>query len=233
MKVGIMQPYFLPYIGYFQLINAVDKFVIYDNIEYTKKGWINRNRILINGKSEYITLPLKKDSDFLYVNQRFLSDTFDNEKNKILRKIKENYRNSPNFDIGYCLCEKIFNYKSNNLFEYIFNSLQIICNYLNIKTELILSSTINIDHNLKSEEKVLSICAFLKADIYINSIGGMSIYNLKNFEDSNLKLEFINSQFISYQQRQNLFIPWLSILDVIMFNPLETIRDYLLKTKTL
>ena len=84
MKLAIMQPYIFPYIGYFQLINAVDKFVIYDNIQFTKKGWINRNMILVNGKDEYITLPLKKDSDFLNVDERVLSDTFKQEKKKII-----------------------------------------------------------------------------------------------------------------------------------------------------
>ena len=92
MKLAIMQPYIFPYIGYFQLINAVDKFVVYDNIKFTKKGWVNRNRILVNGKDEYITLPLKKDSDFLNILQRVLSDTFNEERNKILRKIKASYK---------------------------------------------------------------------------------------------------------------------------------------------
>ncbi len=101
MKVAIMQPYFLPYIGYFQLINAVDKFVIYDNIEFTKKGWINRNRILVNGKDEFISLPITKASDFLHANQRYLASNFENEKNKILRKIKESYRKAPYFKITH------------------------------------------------------------------------------------------------------------------------------------
>jgi hypothetical protein len=103
MKVAIMQPYFIPYIGYFQLINAVDKFVVYDNIEYTKKGWINRNRILSNGKEDIITLPLSKASDFLHVNQRFLAESFEKDKNKFLRKIQECYRKAPNFNFGYSL----------------------------------------------------------------------------------------------------------------------------------
>jgi hypothetical protein len=101
MKLAIMQPYIFPYIGYFQLINTVDKFVVYDNIQFTKKGWINRNRILINGKEEYITLPLKKDSDYLNIDQRVLSDVFKEQRNKILRKINESYKKAPGFKTAF------------------------------------------------------------------------------------------------------------------------------------
>lgn len=82
MKAAIMQPYFFPYLGYFQLMNAVDTFVVYDNIEFTKKGWINRNRILVNGKDAFISIPLKKDSDYLQVNERYLADSWGDEKKK-------------------------------------------------------------------------------------------------------------------------------------------------------
>ena len=85
MKVAIMQPYFLPYIGYLQLLNSVDKFILYDDIEYTKKGWINRNRIV---DGEIITLPLKKDSDYLNVVERRLSDDWRKQKTKLLNKIE-------------------------------------------------------------------------------------------------------------------------------------------------
>ena len=144
MKLAIMQPYFFPYIGYFQLINAVDEFVIYDNIEFTKKGWINRNRILVNGKDEFITLPLKKDSDYLNVNQRFLSDTWSLDKKKILNKIVEYYRKAPQFDQVYPLVEKCFNSDETNLFSFIYNSINQILQYLSISTKISISSKINI-----------------------------------------------------------------------------------------
>ena len=227
MKVAIMQPYFLPYIGYFQLINAVDKFVVYDNIEFTKKGWINRNRILVNGKDEFMSLPITKASDFLHVNQRYLAINFESEKNKILRKIKECYRKAPNFEIICTLTEEIFNYKNDNLFEFIFNSIKKICGYLGISTELITSSSIGINHNLKSEEKVISICNSLNATLYINSIGGQNLYVKKNFYNAGIELIFIKSKPIAYQQFDFEFLPCLSILDVLMFNSKEQIQKYL------
>src|SRR5438445_505000 len=106
MRIGIMQPYFFPYIGYFQLINAVDEFVVYDNIEFTKKGWINRNRILVNGKDAYITIPLKKDSDYLNVNERWLADVWTVERKKLLNRITESYRKAPYYESIYNLAEK-------------------------------------------------------------------------------------------------------------------------------
>ena len=181
MKIAIMQPYFLPYIGYFQLLNAVDKFVIYDNIEFTKKGWIHRNRMLLNGSDEYFTLPLKKDSDFLDVNQRVLADSFESDKIKLLRKIKELYNKAPQFESVYPIIESILNYKKNNLFRFILNALNEINNYLEIKTEIIISSSLPINHALKSEAKVLAICKTMKATHYLNAIGGLELYSKETF----------------------------------------------------
>ena len=108
-KIAIMQPYFFPYIGYFQLINSVDEFIIYDNIQYTKKGWINRNRILVNGKDQLITLSLKKDSDYLDVVNRELSESWDKDKNKILNIIKFSYNKAPYFQKTFELISQCLN----------------------------------------------------------------------------------------------------------------------------
>jgi UDP-glucose 6-dehydrogenase len=229
MKIAIMQPYFFPYIGYIQLINAVDKFVIYDNIQYTKKGWINRNRILVNGKAEYISLPLKKGSDYLDVNERKLAETFAKEKVKLLNKIAESYKKAPYFESIYPVFEAIMNYQTDNLFEFIYRSITGICNYLDIKTQLIISSTIPIDHSLKSQDKVLAICKELEASQYINSIGGTELYSKEFFKHSNIILDFIRPENIIYRQYNNEFIPWLSIIDVLMFNSKESTSYYLSK----
>jgi len=227
MKLAIMQPYFLPYIGYFQLINAVDKFVVYDNIQFTKKGWINRNRILVNGKDEYFTLPLKKDSDYLNVDQRKLSDAFQAERLKILRKINASYRKAPYFKTVFPLIEFIFNQQDENLFNFIFQSLKTVCDYLEIKTEFIISSTLSIDHTLKSEDKVIAICSALNAKQYINPIGGLELYSKENFKQKNIELNFIKPATIDYEQFNNEFMPWLSIIDVMMFNSTEMLQHYI------
>ena len=227
MKLAIMQPYFLPYIGYFQLINAVDKFVVYDNIQFTKKGWINRNRILVNGKDEYFTLPLKKDSDYLNVDQRKLAETFPAERLKLLRKLTAAYGKAPYYETVFPVIESIINRDEDNLFEFIYQSLQVICNYLDIKTKFIISSAISIDHSLKSEDKVIAICSALNADQYINPVGGLELYSKENFKQKNIELNFIKPGTISYLQFNNEFISWLSIIDVMMFNSTETLQQYI------
>ncbi len=227
MKIAIMQPYIFPYIGYFQLINVVDKFIVYDNIQFTKKGWINRNRILVNGKDEYITLPLKSDSDYLTVVERSLADSFSTEKVKLLRKVTAAYLKAPEYKNIYPIIESVINFNEVNLFKYIFNSLQVICNYIDIKTEFIVSSTIDINHNLKSQDKVLAICKALNATQYINPIGGMELYSPADFMQHNIKLSFLQATSLEYKQFQNIFVPWLSIIDILMFNPKEKIKEYL------
>lgn len=227
-RVAIMQPYFLPYIGYFQLINAVDEFIIYDNIQFSKKGWFHRNRLLQNGKDEYFTLPLKKDSDFLVVNDRFLTENWESEKNKILRKIKENYRKAPFFEVSFPIIEEVFNFKNTNLFEFSFNSLKILCDWLDIKTSFIISSSLDIDHEtLRGEAKVMALCKAVNATHYVNPIGGLELYNGTNFKNNNLELSFIKSKPIVYQQFNENFVPWLSILDLMMFNSKDQIKLWL------
>src|SRR5690554_1896093 len=145
MKIAVMQPYFMPYIGYFQLMNTVDVFVIYDNIQFTKKGWINRNRILVNGRDQFITLPLKKDSDYLNVNERFLSDGFSNEKIKILNKLKGAYFKAPFFNEVFPIVEEVFDYQETNLFDFVYNSIQITRSFLEIDCKILKSSKLGFD----------------------------------------------------------------------------------------
>ena len=229
MKLAIMQPYFFPYIGYFQLINSVDEFVIYDNIEFTKKGWINRNRILVNGTDAIISLPLQKDSDFLNINDRFLANTWEVDRKKILNRISESYRKAPYYKETYELIEKCIMFEERNLFKYILNSVKNVLFFLNIDTKLIISSSISIDDKLKRDEKVMAICKERGADIYINPIGGFELYDKETFKKNNLELQFIKSNNISYNQFNNEFIPWLSIIDVMMFNSFNEIKSYMSK----
>jgi len=227
MKVGIMQPYFFPYIGYFQLIKSVDEFVIYDNIQYTKKGWINRNRILSNGQDKLITLPIKKDSDYLNVMDRKLSESWDKDRVKMLNGINTLYHKAPFFNETYNLIQECLLDNEENLFTFILNSLTRINAYIGVTTPMILSSTVDIDHSLKSQDKVLAICKARNATTYINAIGGIELYSKDEFEKHNIQLNFIKSSLINYKQFNNEFVPWLSIVDVMMFNSKETIEQYL------
>ena len=222
MILGIMQPYFMPYIGYFQLLNAVDKYVLYDDAQYTKKGWMNRNRILQNGKDILITIAVEKDSDYLDIRERFVAASFD--KKKLLNQIRESYRKAPHFVAAMPLIEEIVNFEDNNLFTYIYNSITRICKYLEINTEIVVSSTLNIEHSLKGVDRVLAICNKMEAKDYYNAIGGKELYFPTDFEKENINLCFISSNPIVYKQFSNEFIPSLSIIDVIMFNSVDEIK---------
>ncbi|WP_039464752.1 WbqC family protein [Pectobacterium brasiliense] len=216
IKYAVMQPYFFPYIGYFQLMAEVDVFVVYDNIKYTKKGWINRNRILLNGKDSTFSLPLKKDSDFLDVKDRVLSETFN--RDDLINKIRGAYRRAPYFKNVFPLLENIINYRDDNLFNYILYSLGSVKEYLGLTCDIKVSSSINIDHSLKSQDKVLAFGNALGAKSYSNPPGGISLYSQEAFSLHGMTLNFIQPNNIIYKQFDEPFVAWLSIIDVMMFN---------------
>lgn len=227
LTAAIMQPYFLPYIGYWQLINAVEKFVVCDNIKFTKKGWINRNHFLQNDKTEVFSLPLKKDADHLYVNQRELSDNFSQDCQKLLRRFESAYRKAPNYDEGISLFSICLLYEEKNLFEYLLHSIKQICAYLGIKTELIVSSTLNMDHSLKKQERVIATCKALGATDYLNPAGGKLLYDKETFSAHGINLSFQNLPSCSYPQFHDRFVPNLSIIDLVMFNDRATVKHFL------
>lgn len=212
--VGIMQPYFLPYIGYWQLLAQVDTFIVYDNLKYTKKGWINRNRILRNGKEAQFSIALKSASDFSLISQRELSNEFD--RRKLLNQFKEAYARSVYFSQVFPMLEEIVFYENNNLFAFLLNSIKKVATFLSIDTEILVSSTIQIDHDLKGQDKVLAICEAMAAKHYINSIGGFELYSFDMFSDRDLALQFIRPLLKPYEQPCERFVPGLSIVDALM-----------------
>jgi hypothetical protein len=224
-RLAIMQPYFFPYIGYFQLIQAVDQFIVYDNIKYTKRGWINRNRMLQNGKDVMFSLPLKADSDFRDICERELAADF--SPDKFLDRIAGAYRRAPYFVETFPLIEQVVRHEDRNLFGFIHHSITATCAYLGIGTEIRVSSTIDVDHGLKSQDKVLALCQAVGADSYINAIGGTDLYSQEDFAARGIGLKFLQSRPIEYSQFGGEFVPWLSIIDVMMFNPKATVTAML------
>lgn len=222
MRVAIMQPYLFPYIGYWQLIHSVDKFIIYDNIKYTKKGWVNRNRFLQNGKGIVFSVPLKKDSDYLDVRERVISSDFN--KIKLLNQLKGAYKSAPYYEQTMEFIEQVIKYDEVNLFLYLYNSIIMVCEQFGITTEIMISSTITIDHGSKKQDKVIALCEAVGADVYVNVIGGMELYSKEAFQGNGIDLRFIQSKSFVYQQFGNEFIQWLSIIDVMMFNSVDEIK---------
>src|SRR5256885_6447997 len=224
-SLAVMQPYFLPYVGYFQLINAADLFIVYDNIKYTKKGWINRNRFLLNGKDAVFSIPLKKDSDSLDIRDREISPDF--KKSRLLNQIREAYRRSPHFERTFSLVGRIVLDKETNLFRFVLNSIKETCESLAISTEIVVSSSLKIDHSLPGNAKVLALCKHVGADVYINAIGGRELYSKEDFGAHGVDLKFLQTKPFEYAQLGDKFVPWLSIIDVMMFNPPDAVRDCL------
>ena len=220
-----MQPYFLPYLGYWQLMAAVDRFVVYDNIQYTKKGWINRNRFLRSGADAFFTVPLKKGSDFLDVADRALAGDFDPAT--LLNPLAAAYGKAPFFDAAFPVIEAVVAAVPRNLFEYVHHSLVVIADYLEIRTPVVVSSTVAIDHTLKAERKVMALCEALGAMRYINSIGGRELYSAAAFAERGIELKFLQSRPVTYRQYDHPFVPGLSIVDVMMFNSRNAVRGML------
>lgn len=228
MKVAIMQPYFFPYIGYFQLINSVDTFVIYDDVNFIKKGWINRNNILVNNSAYLFSIPLQNVSQNKLINEIFISDS-DKWRIDLLKTISSSYKKAPFFQEVYSIIEKIISFNELNLTLYIKNCLQILCEYLDINTKLILSSEIDKNNDLRGENKIIDICLKLNTIQYINAVGGVKLYSSEHFIEKNIEIKFIKPENIVYHQLKNQFIPWLSIVDVIMFNSKEETKKLLKK----
>ena len=221
-----MQPYILPYIGYLQLMANVDKFIFYDDVSFINRGWINRNRVLMNGKDFMFTIPLKEASQNKLINEIYIDNTI-NWRPKFLKSIEQSYKKAPFYQEVYPMIEKIIGDNSEKINDYIANSFEVLSQYLDIKTEIVRSSSIYQNAHLKSQERILDICIQEKASHYINPIGGMELYQKSIFEQQNIKLSFIKTKPVQYTQFKNEFIPWLSVLDVLMFNDKTTIQGFL------
>ena len=225
-KIAVMQPYLFPYIGYFQLINAVDKFILFDDVNYINKGRINRNFILNDSSPMLFTLPLKKPSQNKLINEIELSDS-GSFSCKFLKSLKHSYVKAPFFEPVMKLLEVIFNSEKINLSDFIHYSLIIINEYLDIKSVIIPSSSIYENNSLKGSERIIDICKKEKANTYINLPGGTGLYSAEIFLENGISLKFIKSREIIYKQFKIDFIKNLSIIDVMMFNSKDKVNKYL------
>lgn len=226
-KVGAMQPYLFPYLGYFQLIAAVDVFVLSDNLQHIEKGWVNRNRILVNGADKLITFPLKRESHSLNINERVMSDNFPVEREKLLRALRTAYSAAPCYGEVMPLLEEIIRYPEMNLAKYAENAIRRICDYLDIRTPFILGSEMGIDDVTDKTDRVLKMLKTLGGDVFINAIGGTKLYDVDYFRRHGVELKFHKMDDITYRQFDNEFVPCLSIIDVLMFNEVPAIQRML------
>ena len=226
MTLAIMQPYFLPYIGYFQLLNAVDTFVLYDDVNFINRGWVNRNNLLLGGKPHLFTLPLVNASQNRLIHEVQVSQDTAWRK-KTLKTFQQAYQKAPQFQVIFPLVEEIMYLEATDIADLIYQSLVILKVYLGIDTELIRSSRLYNNAELKGQARILDICKKEGATRYINPIGGQELYQKDLFQQEGIQLNFIKSTLHPYPQFKNAFVPWLSMLDVLMFNEPATIRELL------
>lgn len=216
MKVAIMQPYWLPYRGYFQLMNHVDLFVVYDHVQYTKKGWINRNRLLSAAGPSTISIPVSRGSTGDLVSEKQIADEWILHRERIMSRIDSSYHTAPSFDRCREVVNEILHYQTSNLFEFIFASLRTIASHLEISTPIVVSSSVESNRHLKGEERVLGICKDVGATEYVNAIGGVALYNPAHFRREGMTLHFLKSSEVPYTQGGECFVPYLSIVDLMM-----------------
>ncbi len=192
MKIGIMQPYFFPYIGYWQLMDMVDEYVILDDVNYIKRGWINRNYIVLNDQPKRINLKIKDASQNRLIKDTEIAMT-QNDINTLMSIIKQSYRRAPYFNIVYDMVGDILNYRCRGVSDFLANQIRCLCDYLQISTKIILSSQIVKDNALKGEDRIIEICKRRNADCYVNSIGGKELYHKERFRKADLDLMFLVS----------------------------------------
>lgn len=228
MKLAIMQPYFMPYIGYFQLIKIVDKFIFYDDVTFIKQGWINRNRILINNQAKMFSIPLSNASSHVLIKDVLISEiAYQKWKKSFLNSIFFSYKKAKNYSKIYALIEKILEKKPETISELAIKSVVEVAQYLDLRTEFEICSDVYSNTYLSGQNRVLDICINEKAITYINPVGGMELYSKSVFQEKNIELFFIKANKSVYPQFSEEFVPFLSIIDVLMFNDLEDIHKQL------
>jgi hypothetical protein len=225
-KIAIMQPYFAPYIGYFQLINAVDKFVFLDDVNFINKGWINRNYIQRGGEKVLMTIPLKNASQNVHINDIPISNEH-GWKRKLLTTLDHAYKKAPYYNDRMSLIHKIMDFEEIQISELAKRSITTICEALQLNTQIIPSSSVYNNNSLKGEERILNIVLKEDAQTYINPIGGVELYNKDYFKENGVELYFIQTGEVRYKQIQNDFVPHMSMFDILMFNSNEEILKLL------
>lgn len=225
MRLTANQPFFFPYITYLQLIKAGEVFLIADDFSYTPQAWINRNRILMNGKDFLFNLSVIGGSQNKLINEVYVAE----EQYKLLKTIEICYRKAPFFRDFFPIVEDIFRHENKNLAKFVSNSLIQIANYLHFDTKFIVSSEVDgLNRSLKAQERVIDFCTVLGATEYIN-IQVEGLYDKKDFLKKGIDLYFLKTKPITYKQYSEPFVPNLSMLDVLMFNSIEQTNELLMQ----
>lgn len=224
MKLGIMQPYLFPYLGYFQLISAVDKFVLYDDVAFMKQGWVNRNQMLLHGRPHLFSVPLEGASSNRAIRDTVVSrHEFSRWKVKFFKTVAQSYSKAPFYESAHALLTSTLDFASGSIGELASRSILGVCQMLALPTRIETSSAIYTNSYLHAQDRVLDICVREGATMYVNAPGGRALYSRDTFAGRDVELRFLKSRLPAYSQFGHDFAPGLSILDVLMFNSTESV----------
>jgi hypothetical protein len=225
--IAVMQPYLFPYLGYFQLIAAADVFVLGDDLQYIRSGWVNRNRILHHHEAKLITFPLKKDRFQLPINQRQLCDNFNEEAERLIKLITYCYIKAPYFSQVMPLIERLIRFPQTNIALYTEHAIREMCAYLHIVTPIMRGSDLILGKPADKQERIIRIAHTFEATTFINPEGGSVLYDRDHFARNGLLLRFFRMDPVVYRQFRQPFVANLSIIDVLMFNCVEQVQQLL------
>ncbi len=229
---AIMQPYIFPYLGYFQLVCAADKFIFLDDVGFIKQGWIHRNNILLNKRSYRFTIPIQNSSSNVNIAATLVSEKPNNWHFKLLETIRHAYKKTHYFESVYPLIENVFLDCSNKSVSSVaIKSIQSVLEYVGIDSFFWSSSTIYNNQNLKLEPRIINICEAESATIYMNAVGGQKFLKKEIFNTHNIKLNFVKPTLEPYSQNATQFQAGLSIIDVLMYNSPKNVKEMLYEGK--
>src|ERR1051326_4259573 len=235
MRIGIMQPYFFPYLGYFQLIKSVDRFIFFDDVQYIRHGWLNRNRILKPGEGwQFIIASLQKHKQAELIRNINLQPG-EEWRQKITRQLMHYKKKAKYYDETMQLLSVCFDTTETNIAKFNAYSVKMICAHLQIPFKAEISSEMNFDYsNVKDAgEWALRMCEQLKAEEYINPPSGKDLFEAAKFTESNIKLTFLSPVLDAYDQKRKKFESGLSIIDVLMFNGIVQTKQLIDKFETI
>ena len=217
MRLAIHQPYFFPYLGYFQLIDSVDTFVFLDDANFITRGWVNRNRIMVNGAAMLFTLPLRKASQSVPINRTMVDLAgFPEWRRRFRETLRRNYAASPQLGDVLALVDHVLAAAPEGLAPLARRSVELSCSYLGIDTPLQVASADYPSSGARSVDRIIEICHAAGASMYVNAPGGRHLYQPDRFHREDLGLAFLEPRLDPYPQPGGAFVPRLSILDVML-----------------
>lgn len=228
MRLAVMQPYLFPYLGYYQLVHAVDRFIFYDDVNFIKRGWIHRNQVLVNRQAHRFSVPMDRASQHQRIDEVRLHPTeYPTWRQKFLKTLQQSYRRAPCFAPIYELVDRVLSPEPVSIASLAAESVTAVCDYLEITRDFVRASALSYDTTRRGAERILALCAQSGADAYVNPPGGQDLYRAEDFTKRGLSLRFIRPEPVAYEQFGAPFVPNLSVIDVLMFNSPDQIQAML------